>query len=365
VGSFGDKFRKERERQGIKLEDVSNSTKISSRMLRAIEDEHFDQLPGGVFNRGFIRAYAKNLGLDEEEAVAGYMAAMNQPGGPPLAAEKSAAQSGTKQAGAKQQGPIERRAGPPGRRQIGDRRSSANPQADELPDLQLPKAEHVRSRRKMSVYSDSSGIGWRIPTLVALVIIAGAIWWTRSRNAHADGASPLSAPAAPASEPLTTVSSGSAQLVGNDARTSSTSHPAKAAPSPSATSVSSANPAGARAETGSPQQEAQDSEPAASTAEAPVPRPRANLTLVIRAQENSWIAVTADGQPAIHETLIAPAHASVRAAREIVVRAGNAAGVTFSLNGQEFPAQGAEGEVKTLVFDLSGMRQAPPSGAIP
>jgi hypothetical protein len=35
---------------------------------------------------------------------------------------------------------------------------------------------------------------------------------------------------------------------------------------------------------------------------------------------------------------------------------GNAAGVTFLWNGQELPAQGAEAEVKTLVFDASGMR---------
>ena len=55
MGKFGDKFRKERERREIKLEDVSNSTKIGSRMLRAIEEERFDQLPGGVFNKGFIR----------------------------------------------------------------------------------------------------------------------------------------------------------------------------------------------------------------------------------------------------------------------------------------------------------------------
>jgi hypothetical protein len=78
--------------------------------------------------------------------------------------------------------------------------------------------------------------------------------------------------------------------------------------------------------------------------------------LVIHASENSWISATADGQSVIQETLIAPAHTSVRAAREIVVRAGNSAGVTFSLNGQDFPAQGAEGEVKTLVFDISGLR---------
>jgi hypothetical protein len=87
----------------------------------------------------------------------------------------------------------------------------------------------------------------------------------------------------------------------------------------------------------------------------------APLNLVIRASENSWISVTADGRSVIHELLIAPAHTSIRASREIVVKIGNAAGVSFVWNGQELPAQGAEAEVQTLVFDVSGMRAVPPS----
>jgi hypothetical protein len=83
------------------------------------------------------------------------------------------------------------------------------------------------------------------------------------------------------------------------------------------------------------------------------------MTLVIRAAENSWVSVTADGQAVTHETLIAPAATSVRAAREIVARIGNSAGVTFIWNGQEIPAQGAESEVKTFVFDAQGMHEAP------
>jgi hypothetical protein len=60
-----------------------------------------------------------------------------------------------------------------------------------------------------------------------------------------------------------------------------------------------------------------------------------------------------------HETLIAPARTTVRATREIIVKVGNAAGVTFVWNGQEIPATGAEGEVKTFVFDSNGMQAAP------
>jgi hypothetical protein len=86
---------------------------------------------------------------------------------------------------------------------------------------------------------------------------------------------------------------------------------------------------------------------------------------VIRATETSWISVLADGQPVSQETLIAPAHTSVRATREIVARIGNAAGVTFLWNGQEVPADGAEAEVKTFVFDSAGMRVVPSTPAAP
>ena len=78
MGAFGEKLRKQRELRGIELDAISNSTKIGTRMLRALEDERFDQLPGGVFNKGFVRAYARQVGLDEEETVADYLAAARE-----------------------------------------------------------------------------------------------------------------------------------------------------------------------------------------------------------------------------------------------------------------------------------------------
>lgn len=78
MGAFGDKLRREREMRGIALSEISESTKISKRWLKALEDDQFDLLPGGVFNRGFVRAYARFLGINEEQAVADYVAASNE-----------------------------------------------------------------------------------------------------------------------------------------------------------------------------------------------------------------------------------------------------------------------------------------------
>ncbi|HZS28555.1 MAG TPA: RodZ domain-containing protein [Candidatus Angelobacter sp.] len=78
MGAFGDRLRREREMRGITLDEISESTKISRRHLEALENERFDQLPGGVFAKGFVRAYAHFLGIDEDQAVADYSAASNE-----------------------------------------------------------------------------------------------------------------------------------------------------------------------------------------------------------------------------------------------------------------------------------------------
>ena len=62
--SLGARLKRERERRKITLDEISLSTKIGTRFLIAIEEEHFDQLPGGIFNKGFVKAYARSVGVD-------------------------------------------------------------------------------------------------------------------------------------------------------------------------------------------------------------------------------------------------------------------------------------------------------------
>lgn len=69
MGGFGENLRREREARGVTLDDISTATKISVRLLQAIENEEFDRLPGGVFNVNFVRQYARHLGLDDQEVV--------------------------------------------------------------------------------------------------------------------------------------------------------------------------------------------------------------------------------------------------------------------------------------------------------
>ncbi len=69
---FGEHLKREREMRGVSLEEIAAATRINTRFLEAIESERWDQLPGGVFNRGFIRSIARYLGMDEDSLVAEY-----------------------------------------------------------------------------------------------------------------------------------------------------------------------------------------------------------------------------------------------------------------------------------------------------
>jgi cytoskeleton protein RodZ len=71
-GSFGELLKRERELREVTLKEVTVATRIPPRFLEAFEREDWEKLPGGVFNRGFVRAIARYLGLDEENLLSEY-----------------------------------------------------------------------------------------------------------------------------------------------------------------------------------------------------------------------------------------------------------------------------------------------------
>ena len=72
----------QRQKNGISLEQIAEVTKISMRFLRAIEEEEFDKLPGGIFNTSYLRQYAAATGIEESSLLAYYDRLVN-----PVAAE--------------------------------------------------------------------------------------------------------------------------------------------------------------------------------------------------------------------------------------------------------------------------------------
>lgn len=80
MNDFGETLRKEREARGIALDAITRITKISNHHLLALERSQFKALPGGVFNKGIVRGYARVVGLNEEEWVARYLSAYRSSG---------------------------------------------------------------------------------------------------------------------------------------------------------------------------------------------------------------------------------------------------------------------------------------------
>ncbi len=408
MGSFGDKFRQERERRGITLDEVSGTTKISARMLKAIEDEHFDQLPGGVFNKGFIRAYARQIGIDEEQAVTDYLAALREeqiqaqnfmPEFRPLAERAPEAPKVTEVAPPAAPKPPTRPASKP-----------SPPKKEELSPEQL--MEHLAAHRPTPlIRSFERRTPWG--TLAAVVVVAAlviAIVGVRRRADRASASAPVkaaesqTASASSASEPPradaqtaqtartannkspepshspapATVTAPSSVVAAPSAPGTLTSGSPSAGaelslpPGPSSTSAnstpapkpaSSGGSAGAAAKSpattsATPKPAAPNTEVAAPVTRAAAPSASTTFKLVIRADETSWVTITADGHTVAEETLIAPAGKSIFANQEIVVKTGNAGGLTFVFNDKELPKQGASGEVKTFIFNGQGMRAA-------
>ncbi len=68
-GSLGEQLRRARESRGVSLRHISEQTRITVRHLEAIETSDYKHLPGGIFNRSFIKAYAKQINFDEKYAL--------------------------------------------------------------------------------------------------------------------------------------------------------------------------------------------------------------------------------------------------------------------------------------------------------
>ena len=67
--SIGTILRRERELRHMSIEEIAQTTRIPLRLLRLLEDDQFDELPGDVFARGYIKSYARTLGLESKQLI--------------------------------------------------------------------------------------------------------------------------------------------------------------------------------------------------------------------------------------------------------------------------------------------------------
>ena len=76
--TLGEKLQQAREARGTSISEVAEQTRISRLYLEAIENNDYRTLPGGIFNKGFVKSFAKYVGIDEQEALSDYTELISQ-----------------------------------------------------------------------------------------------------------------------------------------------------------------------------------------------------------------------------------------------------------------------------------------------
>ena len=74
--TVGARLREAREKRGVSLAQIANATRISVMSLEALERSDLSRLPGGIFTRSFIRAYAEEVGLDPDQTIRDFIATL-------------------------------------------------------------------------------------------------------------------------------------------------------------------------------------------------------------------------------------------------------------------------------------------------
>jgi cytoskeleton protein RodZ len=304
MGELGQKLRQAREAKKVSLAEIAAQTRIGVRLLQAIETEQLDHLPGGVFNKSFLRQYASFLGLEQEPFVQAYLRQLEPPPETPEEAPK--------------------------------------------PATSLPEA-----------VIGSPWLRWTLASACVALLVTG-IWSLLSKNGSSNQTPRATAlpEIVKSVEPATPPAPSLSDL--------ETEEPAEASPSPLASPaaiVPAAEPPSAPdpAVSAEPAPAPAVTEPVAT----PVP-PSATLlqavdlgdgevlVLQINARSTVWLSITADGEKLWQGTLQPEQSREVEASDSIRVTVGNAGGVEMTLNGESLGALGQEGEVRTITLAAEG-----------
>ena len=324
---LGAALRAEREKRGLSIEDVANHLKIGARLLRALEEGDASSLPHLAYAKGFIRSYSSYLGMAAEEvneavcALGGTSPAVPQPVYTPeesLAPGRSLKWLGVLivlalVAGgayvAWQQGALE----------ILSRQTRRLAQPS--PPLQTPdSAESVPGRETSAPAADSAQTPSQTPAAKS--------------EAFAPAASP-----SPEAAPVAAPSSAPAPAFGGAGGSAQNAAPASAW-GLSSTTAAPAQPAIGQNAT----QPAQPADGALSPGQHKV---------IITATEECWIHSNADNTDTRQFSLRKGDTFALTFTKSLELKLGNAGGVRIRYNGEDMPAPGQSGQVRTLTFPPS------------
>ena len=295
--------------RGISLDEIATATKISARNLRALEDEKFKQLPGGIFNKGFVRAYAKFLGIDEDQMVAEYVTASQD----------------------------------------------TETARDQKLHNDLSRIDFKRNDEDQREISLEPKSQWG--TIAVIVLVAAAVFggYQVYQKRKADRLQRTQTPAPVVAAPTPqAIANGNSDVITPSHPVSSqanTSAPVDKVKPPDASKPDAKNSPTATPATDSKPKDVK-TKPAAtpetgSTASTPI-------DVVIHADQKCWVSIIADGKTIMEGDLDASAEKAVRARDKVVLVLGNAAGVEVSYNGKPLENLGTGQKVKKITFTPGG-----------
>lgn len=320
--------------RGVSLDDIAEATKIGTRLLRALEDERFELLPGGIFNKGFVRAYAKYLGLSEDEMVADYLQAAGESAPDPrLIAEQNA--------------------------------------------LRIDRSEGDPGNSRMAGFPI-------VPVLILLVVIAaGAGGWHIYQERMHERQAKLDATRAAAIPPPATATpadgaTASPAVTGGQPEPAQSQQPAasgtsgvvtptrgqEAKPVVDLNSASRPNEALSSATTTKPASGATPATASTVTNATTSAAPNAqSFEVTVKPKEKAWVSIKTDGKITVRGIIGPPDVKTIRANEQIVFWTGNAGAVDVTFNGQPVPLAGGVNEVAVLVITPKGATAAKPATA--
>ena len=284
--TFGAHLKREREARKVSLEDVAKSTKISKRHLSELEEERFKDLPGGIFNKGFVRAYAKFLGLNEEEMVAEYVKA---------------------EAGAEVQPTL------------------TPPIAMETQKLMASMAVAKEREESVRAHDPAARV---LVTLVTIAVVLGVGGYAYKYYEEKNSGTAKAAEQTPAQQqhvaPVKTQAPVAAPAAAN-------AEPAATAPAATAPAIS-VNAASSNAAAAS-------ADPAQS-----------GVHIELHARQESWMQVSADGRTPVEMILTANQSKKFYAEKQLVMKFGNAEAIEVVRNGKPMPAFAPGTKTQTVTY---------------
>jgi len=278
---LGEYLKQAREKKGFSLEHLASQTKIQEHHLQALESEDFEELPAKVFAKGFVRSYAKALGLNEEEALQRFLET-----------------SGT------------------------------------FYEQSQPEQSHVQVKLEAA---PRKGINWNLALAVLVAIAAGAIWYGFPKQQEAPISLPepeISSSIDPVQEPIPPISDPKENITPVTPLDSVPTLPSPPIPGPALPTLQP-----------TPAPPVEPIPPKAPISPREDATADGSHILEIEAKQLTWVVVQSDQQAPNEALLQPGQRITWKANKQFLITLGNAAGVVIRLNGQTQGPFGKPGQV--------------------